>query len=170
MSRDYFPCLYRLKGEERYLIWFSDDRDGVFADESHRVPTFASATALELAFPALVDAELVSETPISHDLDFVEGQCRLDGPLVIDCDHFLAAWNLFIDVARSVGDAGAAYLASDSVLGHAYEKLFFGNNLPAMTPPGEHYTPTWTDDELGDIRRHIILGIELFEATTYAHD
>ena len=170
MPRDYFRCLYRLKGEDRYLIWFSDESDGVFADESQRVPTFASSTALEIAFPALVDAELVPETPILHDLDAVEARCLLDGALVIDCDHFLAAWNLFIDVARSVGDAGATYLASDSALGHEYEKLFFGNNLPAMTPPGEHYTPTWTDDELADIGRHMILGIELFEAVTYAHN
>ena len=169
MPRDYFRCLYRHKGVERFLIWFSDDRDGVFADAFHRVPTFASAEALESAFPALVDAEIVPHAPILHDLDAVESRCRADGSLVIDSADFLAAWNLFIDVARSVGDAGASYLASDSVLGHEYEKMFFGNNLPAMTPPGEHYTPTWTDDELDDIRRHVILGFDLFEATTYAH-
>ena len=90
--------------------------------------------------------------------------------MVIDCSGSFAAWNLFIDVAHSVGDAGASYLASNAVLGHEYEKLFFGNNLPAMTPPGEHYTPTWTDDELDAVRQHLILESDLFEATTYAHE
>jgi hypothetical protein len=170
MPREYYRCLYRHKGVERYLIWFSGDHGGVFADESHKVPTFASSAALESAFPALVDAELVCETPILHDLDAVESRCLLDGPLVIDCEHFLAAWNLFIDVAHSVGAAGADYLASDSALSNEYEKLFFGNNLPAMTPPGKHYTPTWSDAELDDIRRHITLGFKLFQATTHAHD
>ena len=170
MPRDYFRCLYRHKNVERFLIWFSDDQDGVFVDASHRVPTFASAAALETAFPSLVGAEIVPETPILHDLDAVESRCRANGPLTIDCNDILAAWNLFSDVARSVGDAGTSYLASDSVLGHEYEKLFFGNNLPALTPPEEHHTPTWTDDEIDDIRRHVILGFDLFKAVTYEHE
>ena len=49
-----------------------------------------------------------------------------------------------------------------------YEKLFFGNNLPAMTPLGEHYTPARTDEELDDIRRHVVLGFDLSEKTIYA--
>lgn len=168
MPRAYFRCLYRHKGDERYLIWFSDDRAGVLADENHRVPTFASSAALEAALSALSDAEIVREEPILHDLDSVESRCRASGRLVIDSDDFLTAWNLFIDVAHSVGEAGSCFLASDSVMGHQYQKLFFGSNLPSMTPPGEHYTPTWTDDELEDVRRHMILGFQLFEATTHA--
>jgi hypothetical protein len=170
MSREYFSCLYRHKGVERFLIWISGDRGGVFADASHRVPKFASAGALESVFSTLVEAEMVPEVPILHDLDAVEACCGAGGPLVVNCSEFLAAWNLFIDVAHGVGDAGAAYVASDAVLDHEYERLFFGSNLPAMTPPGEHYTPAWTGDELDAVRQHLILGLELFEAVTYAHE
>jgi hypothetical protein len=36
----YYPLLYRLDAEERYLIWTSDEKDGVLADASGAVQSF----------------------------------------------------------------------------------------------------------------------------------
>jgi len=170
MSREYHPCLFRFRGAERYLIWFSDDRDGVFADDHYKIPTFASAESLQPAFQRLAGENLEIEAPVLHDLDSVETACRSTGPLEIDCNSFLTAWNLFIDVAWSVGDNGSAYLASDSSLNSEYNKLFRGNNLPAMTPPGIHYIPDWTGIERSQIRKHLILGLKLFEESIFNHE
>ncbi|WAC18646.1 hypothetical protein OVA24_15545 [Luteolibacter sp. SL250] len=170
MSREYYDCLFRFRGAERHLIWFSDDRDGVFADEHYKVPTFASTESLESAFPRLVHGQLKIESPILQDLDSVEASCRSSGKLEIDCGSFLTAWNLYVDVARSVGDRGSAYLDSDSSLDAEYDKLFHGNNFPAMTPPGQHYIPSWSDSERDNIRKHLILGSELFGESIFRHE
>jgi hypothetical protein len=29
MAIEYFPCVFRLEGVDRYVIWYSDDRDGL---------------------------------------------------------------------------------------------------------------------------------------------
>ena len=170
MSRDYYPCRYRFRDAERLLIWFTDNLDGVFVDDQFRIPTFPTIEALRTAFPSLVDGRLVLEPPILHDLDSVEARCRSTQSSAIHCGSFLAAWNLLADVARSVGGRGVTYLESDRTLDPEYEKLFFGSNLPAITPPGQRYTPLWSDKELNAISRHIMLGLDLFEHSIYAYD
>ena len=50
-----------------------------------------------------------------------------------------------------------------------YDKLFFGNNLPAMTPPGEHYDPTWSDAEIRILCSVIAAGLHLFRSHLGGH-
>jgi hypothetical protein len=57
----------------------------------------------------------------------------------------LSIWNLAGDVARSVEKP---FEDRGGDLDAIYNKVFFGNNLPAMTPLGEHYEPDWDDEEL----------------------
>lgn len=170
MSREYYPCRYRFRQAERLLIWFTNDVDGVFADDQFKIPTFPTIEALRSAFPSLVDGCLALAPAILHDLDFVESRCRSTKSPAVDCGSFLAAWNLLADVARSVGDSGFPFLESDRALDHEYEKLFFGSNLPAITPPGQCFKPSWIDDEFEAIRCHFRLGLELFEQSLYAYD
>jgi len=55
------------------------------------------------------------------------------------------AWNFFIDV-RAVG-ACAAFDRADRKATKCYDKLFWGLNLPAMTPEGKSYEPVWQTAE-----------------------
>jgi len=71
----------------------------------------------------------------------------------------LNAWNLFGDIATSVD----AEFDSDRQLSQrVYEKLFWGNNLPSVTPPGKHYTPLWNEDELSLMRAILGHGLDIF--------
>jgi hypothetical protein len=73
----------------------------------------------------------------------------------------LDAWNLFGDVARSVG----VPLDDRSAERHTlYDKLFAANNLPAVTPPGERYEPRWSESELAGLREVLAEGIQVFRA------
>jgi hypothetical protein len=40
MSTEYYPCLIRIGGAEAFLIWYTDDRDGVIADDLGSIPAF----------------------------------------------------------------------------------------------------------------------------------
>ena len=134
------------------------------------IPTFSTVGALEAAFTESIDGQLILETAILHDLDLVQAWCRSGETLEMDCESLLSAWNLFGDIARSVGERGIPYAESDVNLDSEYEKLFFGSNLPAITPAGKHYEPAWNDGELKAIRRHMVLGLGLFEASVYKCD
>jgi hypothetical protein len=65
----------------------------------------------------------------------------------------LESWNALDDMARSIGTSP---IPSDkSLKGKAksiYDKLFYGNNLPSVTPPGEKYRVTLTREELAVLR------------------
>jgi hypothetical protein len=60
----------------------------------------------------------------------------------------LDTWNALDDLAISVNDAFMPpSAAQDQALKAAYEKLFWGLNLPAVTPTGRAYHPILKDDE-----------------------
>jgi hypothetical protein len=63
------------------------------------------------------------------------GSHWLDDPQAdtVDCVLFLLGWNLFWDVATVLG---RPLRDLDPVANKIHDKLFFGNNLPAMTPEG----------------------------------
>lgn len=167
MQRDYYLYLYTRNANNRYLICFGDPDGGVLVNAELQVLTLDSIEYLNSIFPLHVQGQRLIETPVFHDLDAVESKCTSHGPIEIDCALYLTAWNLFSDVARSVGEEGAKYLQSDRLLEDHYGKLFFGNNLPTMTPQGEHFTPTWSIEERESIRRHLLLGLNLFDKSIH---
>ena len=75
----------------------------------------------------------------------------------------MAAWNLFSDVAHSMPDKGSAFEHLDSQP-TIYDKLFWGNNLPSMTPEGMHYSPEWSAAEVASLAEILSAGLDLFES------
>jgi hypothetical protein len=160
----YFALLYRLGGQRRYMIWVSNDTDYVAVN----------AEGLLLSFPSLAtlrqyaDAKgwpIEPEEPILHDLDAVASWVlATDSP--VNCVETLAAWNLFCDVANSVSSPNKkSFEMLNSQLGRPiYDKLFWGNNLPAMTPEGEHFVPAWSKQEVKSIAALLSAGLEMFSS------
>jgi len=44
-----------------------------------------------------------------------------------------------------------------------YNQFFYGRNLPAMTPVGEHYEPEWSEADVDEIRRVLRAGLDEFK-------
>ena len=78
-----------------------------------------------------------------HDLDVIADW--LAGDDDPDAVAVLNAWNLAWDVANSTG---AAFAHRGGERDAVYDKVFWANNLPAVTPPGERYEPEWAADEI----------------------
>ena len=155
----YFPLLYRLHAEERYLIWISDGNDSVVVDAGGFIPSFRDLTLLR-RYAELNHYSLESEEPQLHDLDWI-APWRVAQVASVDCEGALTAWNLFADVASSVPE-GVTFKPLDSQFPGIYKKLFWGSNLPSVTPQGEHYTPEWSPDEIHALGEILIAGLELF--------
>ncbi len=163
----YLPYWYRLRSTDAYLIWYTDaagegaEADGILLDDAGRLLTFLSLDALQ----GCADSRGLSVDPEMNtdplDLDTVAHWLGATRKTTVDCPIFLNAWNLFSDLASAV--QGHLAHIDDQAEERIYDKLFWGSNLPALTPPGKHYTPVWTKSEVGRLRNVLNKGMQLFQ-------
>ncbi len=159
MSTRYYICWYRLDELDSYLIWYGNEPDGVLTDQHQRVLSFPTISQAR-SYAGELGIRVEAEEPLLHDLDVLNRCLQSTDSRAIDCHHFLAAWNLFSDIASSVGDS--AFRQEDRAADAIYNKLFEGNNLPSLRKPGELYIPGWSHHEVDQIERVLGLGLNLF--------
>lgn len=153
--RSSYVTQFRIDGLDRFVWWESGDEnpDRIVLDETGFVRTFASDIAAREA--ALADGRRLStENSPLFDFDAVDAWCR-SGDTVHDCSALLNAWNMLGDLPRDE----KLFARADTRAKAIYDKLFFGCNLPSITPPGEQYVPTWTEPELALLRHVLQLGL-----------
>jgi hypothetical protein len=160
MDVTHFPLWYRLHHTDGYLIWFSAEPDGVVTLDDQTVPSFRSLAALT-DYAAQRQLDLATAQPLCHDLDHIEAWLQHPLHAAIDCTTVLTAWNLFDDLATSLRATIELDRARSQPL---YEKLFWGNNLPSVTPPAKHFTPAWDDDERLLLRDVLAAGLSVFRS------
>ncbi|MGL3806141.1 hypothetical protein ACSYDW_08600 [Paeniglutamicibacter sp. R2-26] len=144
-----YPHWVQFRGQALGLVWQTDDgtqevegdTDGVLVDNDRVVVVRAPEE-----FSVVADQYGLSLEEDSGDVQKLDGLERLlELPTSDDlCAQVLNAWNLFDDIARSVGPALESRSPS---LDTCYDKLFWGNNLESVTPAGEHYSPYFSDVE-----------------------
>src|SRR5579864_1972435 len=121
----YFPLLYQLHSQQRYLIWISNEKDSIAVDAGGFVPSFRDLTSLR-QYANQNHFNLETEEPVLHDLDWV-ATWLMEPVVLVDCKEALNAWNLFSDLAASMPRLGVAFNRIDSQFQWIYNKLFFGN-------------------------------------------
>jgi len=68
------------------------------------------------------------------------------------CEILLDGWNFIEDLARTLGLTKEMKRLHSPLLSKAYDKLFYGNNLLAVTPEGKSYSPLWLREEIVSFR------------------
>jgi hypothetical protein len=165
MSRKYYILWYQLGGIDSYLIWYTNEEDGVFMDGRGVVPSFRDAHAL-LKYAAGRGISVDAEEPTLLNLGVLERWLKERDSELIEPDSFNGAWNLFADVSRCVN---GGFDANRELTQKIYDKLFWGCNLPAVTPEGEHYVPAWTKRELKIMRDVLGSGLHMFRRSLKEH-
>ena len=159
--KQFYPVTY-ISGQEMFiLVWYSNDQDGVFIDERGHIPVFRDISR-SLAFMTPLGIELTIEESEPYDLDRLRAWLE-DPHGQIDCSNVLNIWNLIDDIMRSYGlaqDYREEYDEADAI----YDKLFWGCNLPSVTPEGEHYAPDWSETERSVMACVLGEGLRLFES------
>ena len=158
MSRQYYILWYRLDGCDSFLIWHSDEQDGVYVDPGGFVPSFKDTASLS-EYATVRDIGVDTEGPILLNLDVLREWLERKAVGLIDPHSFNGAWNLFADVSRSVN---GGFDANQKLTQRIYNKLFWGCNLPSVTPEGEQYHPAWTKRELEIMRNILSSGLQMF--------
>jgi hypothetical protein len=155
-----YPLTLVLDGRVLHVIWMEDpagyandtvlmqDASLVVADSDEELREIARAHGLRLAADEGASVDLDS---VARALDQGD-ECDPDPVLTLN------AWNIFGDIARSVG---APFDDRSGELDGLYDKVFAANNLPAMTPPGERYEPAWSRSERRLLRSLLTAGLSV---------
>lgn len=125
---DWYVLWARHENEDRYLLWCSDEVDGVEVVDGI-VPYWTAQSAL-LAYAQEKGYPLILETPKVHDLDHASR--FVDGSATVEWSMLLTVWNLFHDVA--VSTRHDELLAMDEKANVLYDRLF---RLSALTSKSE---------------------------------
>jgi hypothetical protein len=162
-----YLCLAHLDGRDLYFLWHTDVEgdtpDQVLKDVDGHILAFASETAARSHAPGDV-LRLEDDAPVAYDLDRIAEWCERPWSSPVDCEELLDAWNLFMDLGAAPSPTFSLFRASQAESHELYEKLFFGSNLPAVTPEGEHYRPSWLGDELMRLSSIVGLGLQVFRS------
>lgn len=169
MKKLYYPLWYRLDNRDRYLLWCNvedtdQDLDNVVLDENGKIFVFASLDDL-FNYAQSISIEIEKSYELNlHNLDELRRWLKIkrsktEGPTAINRREFLAAWNLFSDVSRSID---GSFDAEREKTQRIYEKLFWGNNLPSVTPEGRFYVPLWSGKEKRIIKEVLSQGLQMF--------
>lgn len=154
-----YPHWIQFQGQRLGLVWQTDeeaadegDTDGVLVYNGQIVWARTEEDLSELARLHNLTLEAGNEEP--QNLDGIEDLLQL--PASDDtCTQLLNAWNLLGDIARSVN---ASLDDRGPEADKCYDKLVYGNNLPSITPPGEHYSPYFDDHEQSVISEILVRG------------
>lgn len=162
-ERLHYLCQVRLNEALVFVLWYSGERDGFVRDEDGRLLMSSTPEALT-AVAGARDVSSVGCEPADYDFDRIRAWCSAPEASGIDCSAFLNAWNFFDDVAELSGGADTPQTRLSRGAAACYDKLFWGCNLPAVTPPGGWFEPDWRADELTEIRLVLEAGLKHFES------
>jgi hypothetical protein len=157
MERVYYFCGCCLNKQNLYFIWYCDENDGVYVNSAGSLLIFDDLETLK-TFANRQNILIKDDEPVFYNLDKLEKRLK-NKKFKVDCKEFLNAWNLFDDVSRSVK---GNFDSDPKVTKNIYEKLFWGNNLPAVTPKGKFYEPIWSKKEIEIIWNVLLNGIAVF--------
>jgi hypothetical protein len=157
-----FSCELSWHGRRGFFIWLSNDHDGVVLDPAGSIRLFDSPAALN-QFVLVEGLTLTEEDTLLWDFDKVLAWCSDPRPPV-DCSNLLNVWNMLTDIHASRGN-------TNDLLSHAgqrsqavYDKLFYGCNLPAVTPEGQWFELKWSVEECRSLAQLLRLGLAELEA------
>lgn len=161
MEKEYYLLCYRLNQKDGYLIWYSDETDGLLTDESGKVISFNSKQQL-LEFAFNINITIQPDEPEFHNMDLVNEWIKENDPMLINFSAFNGIWNLWTDIANSTG---RSFYQDKVSTDEIYDKLFWSCELPTANPEDRRYYPEWTERELITMKELFSGGMAMFQET-----
>lgn len=165
-----YPTKFKYKGKVRILLWKEggDYEDRFLLDEDGNLIKGETIEELrELADRAGISAFVDWSYDYRMDMDeFTEALLELIPEQEIPtatCDLLLNGWNFINDLLITVNLPRTYEDQNNEDINHSYERIFWGNNLEALTPPGESWHPEFSKDEILSIQELFISILALLE-------
>jgi hypothetical protein len=168
-DKTYYLCEFRIDGRRLYVVWYSNDKDGLARLSDGKIASSAEERQMR-AFCHANSMSLMPEPPVAYDFDIIVAWCNRPTAETIDPVSFLNVWNMLDDAQSFQFEVRSLYDMTSRGAQEIYDKLFFANNLPAVTPPGARYEPVWSQEEI-EVLSHIYrLGLAELRANLHCID
>ncbi len=154
-SMKMYPYAYIHQGKRTILVWQTNGKDTFRLDPEGRL--ISAPTVEELKHQIGEDARRVAwaeGAEINFDRFWVSlrNMRPVRSSSEQTCHLLLNGWNFLEDLGRTFRSDKELEGLRSPLLSKAYEKLFYGNNLPSMTPKGHSYHPLWTAEDMQAFR------------------
>lgn len=150
-----YRCLY--KGTEKLLIWKSlfEGDDSFLLDNGNNLVISTSKDALRKKVGNIYhQINWPEEGFIDFDKFWIALRNLRPNKASSNktCNVLLEGWNFIEDLGKSLGHYKTLEILKTAMLNKCYDKLFYGNNLPSITPENKSYNPLWSKEEIQSIR------------------
>ncbi len=153
-----YPYSYIYKGERTILIWQTgeDSNDTFKLNAEKKLVASNSEKSLKEILGA--ESEIVQWSD-SGEINFDTFWTSLKNLRINrassskTCSLLLDGWNFIEDLLRTFDFNDKIESLRTPLLDKVNDKLFYGNNLPAITPEGKSYSPLWTQEEIQNLRK-----------------
>ncbi|MDE5764013.1 MAG: hypothetical protein K2N49_07275 [Ruminococcus sp.] len=141
-----------------FLIWYEDEnmKDRVYTSDGKAIVFHCENQARKKAGQLGFEAGETVFYDVERLFYWIETHSK-----EMDCDFLIDFWNMFSDIACSVGTELEPIKTRR--IKRCYNKLFWGLNLPAVTPEDCEYEPVFTKRERKLIREIMRTGLEIFD-------
>lgn len=164
MEKSYYKCSIILNEKKKILIQTIDSSevDSFFLNKDGKISLFESVECLkDFAKKEAITINLEENQVLN--LDYIK-EWSLSKGGEIDCEEVLHAWNFFDDICNTLNLPFEGKVR-DSVTDKIYDKLFFGNNLPAIKPDDvPDYIPIWIPEEEKRLSEVLSNGMWVFKS------
>ena len=150
-----YPYAYVYRGTRTILIWQTNDCDTfkLNSDDS-LLQTSTLSTLKKKMGPAAIKVHWTEYAEINFDKFFTAlKNLRTERSSASKtCFILLEGWNFIEDMIFTFDLRNELKKLRSRVLNKAHDKLFYGCNLPSVTPEGKSYNPIWTKEEVAAMR------------------
>ena len=159
--REYYVVAVKRHERAHFLLWFTDDTDGLVTGLDGASLLAFTADAEARAHATANALEVSAEESAYYDFDELEAWVAAPNPFRLKPDTILNAWNMLGDVACSVGNQVAYAKLLDRRDRSLYDRLFSCCDIPAMGLPVAERPSAEDCTEIAAVLRH---GLACFDA------
>ena len=157
---EYFVQPVRWSGQTLYLIYYSNDQDGVLTQDDRTILHWDDSEQARLLCKKR-KLKLQPDLPLL-DLESIQvwSQSRIRS--LPEAAVLYRCWNFLGDIATS-RQCSQSYLGYDSDFSPIHEELFWGSNLPGFSQSQEVYQIDLSQTEIKALRKIMRSGLEIFQ-------
>lgn len=156
---EYFILPISWDQQTYYVIYFSNDDDGIIVDSQQKI--VFSTCPQELRELAQKRHLKLQEKQEMLDLATVQSWVNSRSSRLPAANLLYRAWNFFGDVATTLKIADH-YLGYDEDFIALHDELFWGCNMPGLTQSQELYELDLSQSEIRNLRTILRSGLEIF--------
>ena len=152
--RRYYKISFVYKKKKYYTLWFNNDIDGLL-NKNKKIILFKSDNEM-INYSINNNIKVKEDKIVNYNVDRIKiiiKNIKLMKDEKINCKYILGIWNIIGDIVRTNQTyfSGDLWKIKNKKLLLIYDKIFFGNNLPALRGDGEIYIPIFNNNEIKNI-------------------